>query len=106
MKLLRELIKKLDKIIELLTEDKKLREAEQEHRKNIELEKIREEKERMLAEYARKHNKLYSPPKFHSTNELRDQPIRNAKDCIPFNLSETDKAILQMYYDKSDNREG
>lgn len=100
MKFITQLIKKLDKIIELLSEEK-------EHREKMEQERLREENEKQLREYALRHNKKYAPPpQMHNTNEWIGQPVTNAKDAIPYNLSETDKAILRMYYDKSDNREG
>lgn len=98
MKILVQLVKKLDKIIELLTEEK-------EHREQLEAERQMKENEQRLMEYARKHNKRM-PIGPHSTREMEDQPVQNARDAVPYNLSELDKDILRAWYDDSDNRRG
>lgn len=97
MKLITQLIKKLDKIIDLLT-------AEKEAREQAEAEKAREEREKMLMEYARKHNKRFPAPRVHTSRELEEQPVKGARDAIPYGLDQADKEILEMWYDQSDNR--
>ncbi len=98
MKILVQLVKKLDKIIELLT-------AEKEHREEVEAEKAREENEKMLMEYARKHNKRFPAPRAMTSNELRDRPVEGVTDCVPYGLSDMDKEILKEFYQKTDNRD-
>lgn len=98
MKILVQLVKKLDKIIELLT-------AEKESREEIAEEKAREENEKRLMEYARKHNKRFPAPRVMSSNELRDRPIEGVTDCVPYGLSDMDKEILKEFYQKTDNRD-
>ncbi len=71
MKILIQLVKKLDKIIELLT-------AEKEHREEVEAKALAEERDKMLMEYARKHNKKFPAAGIHSSNELRERPIEGA----------------------------
>lgn len=97
MKILVQLVKKLDKIIELLT-------AEKEAQEEKAAEEARQEKEKMLMEYARKHNKRFPSPRVHTTRELEEVPVQNARDAIPYGLDEGDKEILRMWYDDSDNR--
>jgi hypothetical protein len=57
-------------------------------------------------EYAQKHNKRFPAPPVMSSANLKDQPIRNdSGDAIPYNLSELDKAVLRVWYEKTDNRD-
>lgn len=97
MKLINQLIKKLDKIIDLLT-------AEKEEREEKAQQEVRAEKERLLMEYARKHNKRFPSPRIHTTRELKELPVQGARDAIPYGLDEADKEILKMWYENSDNR--
>lgn len=96
MKILIQLVKKLDRIIELLTEEK-------EHREQVYAEQQILDNEKMLMEYARKHNKRI-PLSPQSSRHMEDEPVRNGRDAIPFNLSELDKDILREWYDETDNR--
>jgi hypothetical protein len=98
MKILVQLLKKMDKIIELLT-------AEKEHREEIEMEKVREEKEKMLMEYAQKHKRGLPVMGVMTSNELRDKPIEGVTDCVPYGLSDRQKEELRFFYKGSDNRE-
>lgn len=95
MKILIQLVKKLDRIIELLTEEK-------EHREQVYAEQQILANEKMLMEYARKHNKRI-PLSPQSSREM-DEPVKNGRDAIPYNLSELDKDILREWYDETDNR--
>jgi hypothetical protein len=97
MKLLTQLVKKLDKIIELLT-------AEKEARDEQSREAARIEKEQMLVEYARRHNKQLPSPMARTTREIDMLPVDGARDAIPYGLSNAEQATLKMWYDESDNR--
>ena len=86
-----QLIKKLDKIIELLLEEK-------ENRERVEGERVREERERMLMEYAKARDKKLSAPRIHTSRELEELPIKGGQDAIPYGLSNGEKEILELWY--------
>lgn len=87
MKLIKQLIKKLDQIIELLSEEKAEREA-----------KKQEERDRLLMEYAREKNKRVPTGGIHTSREMEEKPVRTDGDLVPYGLSERDKAILDEFY--------
>jgi len=83
--------KLLQDILILLKEEK-------EYRQQMDEEKAREERDRLLIEYARKHNKRLLESSVFSSRELADKPIKIGGDLIPFNLSSTEKEILRQFY--------
>lgn len=67
-------------------------------------ERLSRENEQRLMEYARKHNKRV-PMAPQTSRQSQDEPVRNGRDAIPYNLSELDKDILREWYDETDNRD-
>lgn len=94
MKLIKQLIKKLDQIIELLSEEKQEREAEKKA-------KQQEETDRRLMEYARENRKRVPTGGIHTSREMEERPVRTDGDLVPYGLSERDKAILDEFYNGS-----
>lgn len=87
MKFIRQLIQKLDKIIELLSEEKEEREARKQ-----------EERDRLLMEYAREKGKRVPTGGIHTSREMEDRPVRSDGDLIPYNLTEAEKRLLDEFY--------
>jgi hypothetical protein len=85
------LLRKLDKIIELLLEDRETRRAEQETKEGA-------ENERRLVEYAKAHEKRLPAGDFVNGRDAQDRPVRTDGDLVPFNLSATDRALLDDFY--------
>ena len=92
------LLKKLDKIIDLLLMDREDRKKDTEAKEQERKEKERAEADKLLTEYAKKHGKRQPTGGVWSSREAQDRPINTGGDLIPFNLSERDKAILDEFY--------
>lgn len=92
------LLKKLDRIIDLLLQDREERKAEAEARKQEREEKERAEAEKLLVEYAMKHNKRQPTGGIWSSREAQDRPINSGGELIPANLSSAEKQILRDFY--------
>ncbi len=88
---MREILKILKEIRDLLMESKAERQAEKE-------EKERAENERQLVEYAKKHNKRIPAGRIQSGRDAYDRPVISDGDLVPFKLSPRDKAILDEFY--------
>ena len=89
---MKELFKLLKEIRDLLKADREDRLAEKE-------EKQRQENERMLVEYAKKHNKRM-PHEILNGRDAVDAPIHGGDgDLVPFNLNDRERKILQLFYD-------
>ena len=67
-------------------------------RKEIDEEKARDERDKMLIDYARKHNKRLFEPGVFSSRELADKPIKSGGELIPMNLSSAEKELLRQFY--------
>jgi hypothetical protein len=89
---MRELLKILKEIRDLLMESKADRQAEKE-------EKERAENERLLVEYAKRHNKKLPAGAIQNGRDAMDQPVHSDGDLVPYNLNEREKKILQLFYD-------
>lgn len=92
--LIKQMLKKLDTIIELLSAEKEARESREEEKK-------REENERRLREYAMRKHKKYPATGIHSSREMENMPLEGAKDFIPYGLSDTEREILHLWYGPS-----
>lgn len=92
------LLKKMDKIIELLLQDREDRKKEAEAKEAEKKENAQAETERLLVEYAKKHGKRTPTGGIWNGREAHDAPVRSDGDLIPFNLSERDKAVLNEFY--------
>ena len=89
---MKELFKILKEIRDLLKADREEKLAEKE-------EKQRLENERMLVEYAKKHDKRM-PAEMLNGRDAVDGPIRGGDgDLVPFNLTERERKVLQLFYD-------
>ncbi len=89
---MKEFLKLLREIRDLLKADREDRQAEKE-------EKLREENEKRLVEYAQRSGKRI-PAEIRNGRDAVDAPIRGGDgDLVPFNLSEREKKILQLFYD-------
>lgn len=90
--MLKLLLKKLNQLLDLMLEERESRKQER-----IEREQAKADKE--LREYVALNNKKMPPPLMHSTNDDLDRPVRTkAKICIPFNLTEDERTILEDFY--------
>lgn len=76
-------------IIELLLSDREERKAERE-------EKQRAENERLLIEYAQKHNKRI-PAEIINGRDAMYRPVQSGNELIPYNLTEREKTILKLF---------
>lgn len=85
------LLKKLDKIIELLLEDREARQQERD-------EKLRIENEARLVEYAKNHGKRVPAGAITNGRDAGNGPVHTDGDLVPFGLSNRDKAILDQFY--------
>lgn len=89
---MRELLKILKEIRDLLRENKAERQAEKEAKESA-------ENERLLIEYAQKHNKRIPAGAIQSGRDAYDRPVKSDGDLVPYNLNEREKKILQLFYD-------
>ena len=96
---MKSLLKKLDKIIDLLLQDREERKAEAEAKKQEREEKLRAESDKLLVEYAIKHNKRQPTGGVWSSREAHDKPINSGGELIPFGISDVEKQILRDFYD-------
>ena len=95
---MKSLLKKLDKIIDLLLQDREDRKKEAEAREEEKKAKESAENEKLLVEYAKSHNKRVPTGGVWSSRTAADAPVHSDGDLIPYNLSERDKAILDEFY--------
>ena len=93
------LLKKLDKIIDLLLMDREDRKKDAEAKEQERKEKERAEADKLLTEYAKKHGKRQPTGGVWSSREALDRPINTGGDLIPINLSSVEKQILRDFYD-------
>jgi hypothetical protein len=90
--MIKKLLKRIDYLIELLLE-------EREYHRQQKLEVAEKEKETMLIEYARKHNKRHPEP-IMSNKNVDDKFVTNGTDLIPYEISEIEREILREFYRK------
>jgi predicted phage-related endonuclease len=90
--MMKQILDKLDAILRLMLEESEDRKAQKE-------EETRIKNEKLLMEYAQKHNKQVPAGGIHSSREIQNQPVKSDGDLVPFNLSQQEKDILQMFYD-------
>lgn len=87
-------MKKLNQLIDLMLEEREYRKWERE-------EKERSKSEGELREYVKSKNKNVEPPMLYSTNDNLDRPVRtHAPICVPYNLTDDEKMIVEEFYNK------
>ena len=87
---MKEFLKILKEIRDLLREAREDRKAEKE-------DKDRAEKERMLVEYAQKHNKKVPVGMFAMGRDANDRPINSGGELIPSSLSSVEKTNITRF---------
>jgi hypothetical protein len=89
---MKEFLKLLREIRDLLKADREEKKAEKEA-------KLQEENDKRLVEYALKSGKRM-PAEIRNGRDAVDAPIHGGDgDLVPFNLSERERKILQLFYD-------
>ncbi|HOT88774.1 MAG TPA: hypothetical protein PL028_04475 [Bacteroidales bacterium] len=96
---MRDLLKKLDKIIEFLLEAWEDRKAEKEALEAEKREEERVEHEKLLVEQAKSKIKEMPVGDIRSSRESNNAPINTGGELIPFGLSREEVAILRDFYD-------
>lgn len=93
--MMKQLLKKLSQLLDLMLEEREARKLEREEREQ-------EKRNRELVEYAKKSIRK-DPSMIGSSINDEDRPVRTkANIAIPFNLSNDQKMILEDFY--SDNK--
>ena len=88
-------------IIDLLLKDRGDRKKEAEALAEEKKQKENAEADRLLTEYAKKHNKRMPTGGIWSGRQVQDRPINSGGELIPFGISEGEKQLLRDFYDKS-----
>ena len=95
---MKSLLKKLDMIIDLLLKDRENRKKEVEALAEEKKQKASAEADRLLTEYAKKHNKRVPTGGIWNSRGAQDRPINSGGELIPFGLSDAEKELLRDFY--------
>ena len=87
------ILKKLDKLIELLMVDREERKQEKELKESA-------ENEARLVEYAKAKKKMLPTGGIYSSQGLEDKPIKSGGELLPFGLSTAEKELLRDFYER------
>lgn len=92
--MLKIILKKIEKLIDLMLEEREDRQRERQERDQ-------RKSERELAQYVRSKQKEVGPPLMQSSNDDPDRPVRTkAPILIPYGLNEDQKMLIEDFYNK------